>query len=231
MILVEIKNVSKIYQSRMALDDVSMTLESGKVYGILGPNGSGKTTLMKMLADLMQPTTGKILINGETPSVNSRQIVAYMPTSDHLYKGMSLERTGIFFKDFFDDFDMDSYMKLLEEMDLPKKLKVSALSSGMAAKLRVAATMARQAKLIMLDEPLNGIDLMTRDCIIKTIVNNIKEDTTLIISSHLVEQIEPILDEAILLKKGKVGYSGNVEQLREVEGMSVANKYREVFGA
>jgi len=231
MSLLEIKNLSKIYQRRIALNLVTLNLESGKVYGLLGPNGSGKTTLMKIIANLMQPSSGEILIDGKVPSIKSRNIVAYMPTLNYLYKSMDLTQIGEFFHAFFSDFNLEDYFRLLEEMDLPKTLKVSALSSGMASKLRVATTMSRNAKIIMLDEPLNGIDLITRDCIIKTIVDNIKSNSTVIISSHMVEQIEPILDEAILINSGHIEFFGDVEVLREQHGLSVANKYREVFGS
>ncbi len=231
MSLLKAEKLTKIYQNRMALSSINLTLESKKVYGLLGPNGSGKTTLMKIIANLMQPTSGQLLIDGETPSVITRATVAYMPTSNFIYKNMKLDEVGNYFVDFFEDFSLETYLRLLDEMDLPKQLKVNALSSGMAAKLRVAITMSRKAQIIMLDEPLNGIDLLTRDCIIKTIVDNAYEESTIIISSHLVELIEPILDEAILLNKGKIAYMGNVEELRENEGISVANKYREVVGS
>ncbi len=231
MSLLKTEKLTKIYQNRMALSSINLTLESKKVYGLLGPNGSGKTTLMKLIANLMQPTSGQLLINGEKPSVTTRATVAYMPTESFIYKSMKLVDVGNFYSDFFEDFNQETYLNLLDEMELPKQIKVSALSSGMSAKLRVAVTLSRKAQIIMLDEPLNGIDLLTRDCIIKTIVDNSYEEAAIIISSHLVELLEPILDEAILLDKGKIVYMGNVENLRENEGISVANKYREVFGS
>jgi len=231
MNILQTKGLSKIYQNRIALSSINLTLEKGKVYGLLGPNGSGKTTLMKIIANLMQPTSGEILIDGLIPSVKTRTFVAYMPTYNHIYKSMNLKEVGEFFKDFFTDFSMEDYTRLLKEMDLEQNLKVAALSSGMASKLRVAITMSRDAKILMLDEPLNGIDLLTRDIIIKTIVDNSKEHSTLIISSHMVEQLEPILDDSILLDRGKIVYMGNLEALREQENISIAHKYREVFSS
>lgn len=230
MSILKADNVTKVYKTRVALKDVTLTFESGKIYGLLGPNGSGKTTLMKMFVGLMQPTKGKCTLDGKEIGPKERSSIVYMPTYSYIYDSMTLKKVGEFHADFYPDFDKEKYFRLLDELQLETDLTIRALSSGMYAKLKVALTMSRKSSFILLDEPLNGIDLIGRDTVMKTIINNLSKDSALLVSSHLVEQLEPVLDEVVLLSKGIIHFSGNVEELREKENKSVADKYREVFG-
>lgn len=228
--MLESIEVTKKYVGKIAVDGITMQLEPGHIYAMLGPNGSGKTTWMKMAAGLIKPTFGEIRYNGQPISIETRKEIAYMSTEPFFYDYMTVGDVGKYYQDFFDDFSMEKYDDLLEKMSLEKKLKVKSLSSGMLAKLKVAVTMARNAKIYMLDEPLNGIDLLARDSVMNMILTSAGEDNTLIISSHLVEELESVVDMAIFIKEAHFAGMVDVEELRTVEGISLADKYRQVFG-
>ena len=228
--MLESIEVTKKYVGKIAVDGITMQLEPGHIYAMLGPNGSGKTTWMKMAAGLIKPTFGEIRYNGQPISIETRKEIAYMSTEPYFYDYMTVGDVGKYYQDFFDDFSMEKYDDLLEKMSLEKKLKVKSLSSGMLAKLKVAVTMARNAKIYMLDEPLNGIDLLARDSVMNMILTSAGEDNTLIISSHLVEELESVVDKAIFIKEAHFAGMVDVEELRTVEGISLADKYRQVFG-
>ena len=228
--MLESIEVTKKYVGKIAVDGITMQLEPGHIYAMLGPNGSGKTTWMKMAAGLIKPTFGEIRYNGQPISIETRKEIAYMSTEPYFYDYMTVGDVGKYYQDFFDDFSMEKYDDLLEKMSLAKKLKVKSLSSGMLAKLKVAVTMARNAKIYMLDEPLNGIDLLARDSVMNMILTSAGEDNTLIISSHLVEELESVVDKAIFIKEAHFAGMVDVEELRTVEGISLADKYRQVFG-
>ena len=228
--MLESIEVTKKYVGKIAVDGITMQLEPGHIYAMLGPNGSGKTTWMKMAAGLIKPTFGEIRYNGHPISIETRKEIAYMSTEPYFYDYMTVGDVGKYYQDFFDDFSMEKYDDLLEKMSLEKKLKVKSLSSGMLAKLKVAVTMARNAKIYMLDEPLNGIDLLARDSVMNMILTSAGEDNTLIISSHLVEELESVVDKAIFIKEAHFAGMVDVEELRTVEGISLADKYRQVFG-
>lgn len=228
--MLESIEVTKKYVGKIAVDGITMQLEPGHIYAMLGPNGSGKTTWMKMAAGLIKPTFGEIRYNGQPISIETRKEIAYMSTEPYFYDYMTVGDVGKYYQDFFDDFSMEKYDDLLEKMSLEKKLKVKSLSSGMMAKLKVAVTMARNAKIYMLDEPLNGIDLLARDSVMNMILTSAGEDNTLIISSHLVEELESVVDKAIFIKEAHFAGMVDVEELRTVEGISLADKYRQVFG-
>ena len=228
--MLESIEVTKKYVGKIAVDGITMQLEPGHIYAMLGPNGSGKTTWMKMAAGLIKPTFGEIRYNGQPISIETRKEIAYMSTEPFFYDYMTVGDVGKYYQDFFDDFSMKKYDDLLEKMSLEKKLKVKSLSSGMLAKLKVAVTMARNAKIYMLDEPLNGIDLLARDSVMNMILTSAGEDNTLIISSHLVEELESVVDKAIFIKEAHFAGMVDVEELRTVEGISLADKYRQVFG-
>ena len=228
--MLESIEVTKKYVGKIAVDGITMQLEPGHIYAMLGPNGSGKTTWMKMAAGLIKPTFGEIRYNGHPISIETRKEIAYMSTEPFFYDYMTVGDVGKYYQDFFDDFSMEKYDDLLEKMSLEKKLKVKSLSSGMLAKLKVAVTMARNAKIYMLDEPLNGIDLLARDSVMNMILTSAGEDNTLIISSHLVEELESVVDKAIFIKEAHFAGMVDVEELRTVEGISLADKYRQVFG-
>ena len=228
--MLESIEVTKKYVGKIAVDGITMQLEPGHIYAMLGPNGSGKTTWMKMAAGLIKPTFGEIRYNGQPISIETRKEIAYMSTEPFFYDYMTVGDVGKYYQDFFDDFSMEKYDDLLKKMSLEKKLKVKSLSSGMLAKLKVAVTMARNAKIYMLDEPLNGIDLLARDSVMNMILTSAGEDNTLIISSHLVEELESVVDKAIFIKEAHFAGMVDVEELRTVEGISLADKYRQVFG-
>lgn len=227
--LLETKNISKGYLSKKAIKNVSLQLETGKIYGFLGPNGSGKTTFMKMAAGLLHPTSGEIRIGGRLIGIETKKMAAYMSTDHFIYPYMKIKTVRAYFADFFEDFDVKRFDELIDYMQLDMKLKVSALSSGMAAKLKIAATLARKAKLYMLDEPLNGIDLVAREKILNAIVQCSNEGNTVLISSHLVDEMEKILDNVILLKEGEIVLTGEAEKVREEQGKSIVELYKEVY--
>lgn len=223
--------LTKHYARSLALDSVSIALQPGKIYGLLGPNGSGKSTLMKLAAGLVVPSTGDIRVLGHPIGPDSRAQVAYMPTEPYFYSFMTVKQVGAFHADFYADFSADAYQKLIRKMELEMNMKVSQLSSGMAAKLKLAVTAARDAKLIMLDEPLNGIDLIARDVIMAAIIEKANENNTILISSHLIDVMENVLDEVIFIRQGRIVLQGETETVRAQSGKSIVDLYREVFAS
>ena len=221
--MLECREITKLYGRKAAVDNVSFKLEPGKIYAMLGPNGSGKTTLMKMAVGLVKPSSGGFLYNGEPVGPKSRREVAYMSTEPYFYNWMTIKDVGQYYNDFFEDFSMENYERLIGRMELSPEMKTKSLSSGMMAKLKIAVTMARKAKVYLLDEPLNGIDLLARDEIIRSVLESAGEDTTLVISSHLV-------DSAIFMKESHLVEMVGVEELREERGKSVVDLYREIYG-
>ncbi|MEX1376812.1 MAG: ABC transporter ATP-binding protein [Eubacteriales bacterium] len=229
MELVKTIDLTKSFGSVKAVDKVSVTLQSGKIYGLLGPNGSGKTTLMRMIAGLFYPAKGSIEVNEEKISVASKASIAYMPTESFFYDYMKIKDVENFFTDFFEDFDKEKFDELLGKMKLERKMKISSLSSGMNAKLRVALTMARKAKVYLLDEPLNGIDLLARDAIMAAIIGGANEENAVVISSHLIDVMENVLDDVIFIKDGQIVINENAEEAREKHSKSIADLYKEVY--
>lgn len=228
--MLESREVTKVFGTKTAVDHVSMALEKGHVYAMLGPNGSGKTTWMKMAAGLMKPTSGQVLFQGQPVSVESRRHVAYMSTEPYFYTWMTVKDLGVYYGDFFEDFSMDRYRELLGRMELTEEMKTKALSSGMAAKLKIAVTLARDALVYMLDEPFNGIDLLARDEIRGCILQYATEEKLLLLSSHLVEEMEAIADRAVFIKEGRLVENVDLETMREREGVSMADRYRQIYG-
>ena len=222
--------VTRMFGSKTAVDQVSMTLEKGHIYAMLGPNGSGKTTWMKMAAGLCKPTSGRILFEGELVGVRSRASIAYMSTEPYFYNWMSLKDVGRYYQDFFADYSAQRYAELLRSFELEESLKVKTLSSGMMAKAKIAVTLARDAKVWMLDEPFNGIDLLARDQIRACILREATPEKLLLLSSHLVEEMEAIADRAVFIRQGKLIEVCDLEQLREQRQQSMADRYREIYG-
>ena len=228
--LLECKNLTKKYGAKTAVDSVSMQIEPGRIYALLGPNGSGKTTLMKMAIGLVKPTEGNFYYNDEPIGVSSRRGIAYMSTEPYFYPWMTAGDVGTYYQDFFEDFSMEKYQELLARMQLDPKMKTKSLSTGMMAKLKVAVTMARRAKVYLLDEPLNGIDLLARDSILSGIIESAEEDNAIVISSHLVEELERLVDTALFIKDGRLVKTCQVEDVRFMEGKSIADEYRSIYG-
>ena len=229
MELVKTIELAKYFGNVKAIDNLSVTLESGKIYGLLGPNGSGKTTLMRLIAGLFYPVKGEIEVLSEKISVKSKASISYMPTESFFYDYMKIKDVENFFIDFFEDFDKEKFDDLLKKMKLERKMKITSLSSGMNAKLRVAVTMARKAKVYLLDEPLNGIDLLARDAIMAAIIGGANENNAVVISSHLIDIMENVLDDVIFIKEGKIVINENAEEARERHGKSIADLYKEVY--
>ena len=224
------KNLTKKFGNKTAVDAVNLDLMPGHIYAMLGPNGSGKTTWMKMAAALMKPTSGEVLYEGNPVGVASRRHVAYMSTEPYFYSWMTIRDVGQYYGDFFEDFSPKKYDQLIREIDLEPGMKTRTLSSGMMAKLKIAVTMARDARVYMLDEPFNGIDLLARDEIRHCILQEASEDKVLLLSSHLVEEMEAICDTAVFIRQGKLVEIRNLEEMREDDHVSMADRYREIYG-
>lgn len=214
MVLLECKNLSKNYGKKQALTDVNLKIPAGKIVGLLGRNGSGKTTLIKLINNLLTPTTGEVLINGKKPGVESKGIISYLPERTYFSRNMSVKKTLDFFADFYKDFDLKRARKLLKDLDLDENQRISAMSKGMQEKVQLVLVMSRRARLYILDEPLGGVDPATRDYILDTILTNLNEKASLIISTHLVSDIERILDEVVLIDKGRMVLHEEADALR-----------------
>ncbi len=223
------EGLTKQYGKKTALDGIELHIGLGKIVGLLGPNGSGKTTLIKLANGLLQPTSGSIQIAGMTPGVESKAIVSYLPDADWLPDWMRVEQLVEMFGDFYKDFDPARANEMLAKLDLPPKAALKTLSKGNKEKVQLILAMSRNARLYLLDEPIGGVDPAARDYILHTILTNYSKDATVLISTHLIEDIEPVLDEAVFLKEGRVFAHRNVDDIRENEGMSVDAYFREVF--
>lgn len=223
-------NLQKNYMSKKALIDINLKFEEGKIYGILGPNGSGKTTLMKIIADLHKQSAGDITICGEKPSHKTRAYVAYMPTENFVYGWMRVKDALSFYKDMYEDFDMTRATELLKFMELDMNQKVASLSTGQRARLKITLVISRRARVYMLDEPLNGLDPISRTKIKECIIDQFNAEGVMLISTHLVNEIEQILDEVIFLDHGSVILQGETEAMRIQKGKSLEDIYREVYG-
>ena len=223
------KNLTKKYGNVTALNSVNITLESGKIVGLLGPNGSGKTTLIKILNGLLTPTEGRVLIDGELPGVETKKIVAYLPDNVYLNSWMTVKQIVDYFKDFYADFREELAYQMLERLDIALGKKLKSLSKGNKEKVCLILTMSRNAKLYVLDEPIAGVDPAARDYVISTIINNYNPDATVLISTHLIADIEQVLDEVVFIQNGQVLLQKTVDAIREENGKSVDALFREVF--
>ena len=227
--LLTCEGLTKHYGAKTALDGVDLHIGFGKIVGLLGPNGSGKTTLIKLANGLLQPDSGSIRIAGMKPGVESKAIVSYLPDADWLPGWMRVEQLVKMFGDFYKDFDPAKANEMLEKLELSPKAHLKSLSKGNKEKVQLILAMSRNARLYLLDEPIGGVDPAARDYILHTILSNYSKDATVLISTHLIEDIEPVLDEAIFLKEGTVFAHRSVDEIRENEGMSVDAYFREVF--
>lgn len=228
--IVEAKSLSKSYFKKKALDDLNLNIPEGQVLGLLGPNGSGKTTFIKILSGILSQSKGDIIIDGHEPSPYTKSVVSYLPDKNYLYKWMTVNDAIVFFKDFYSDFDEVKAYELLTFMKLDKNSKVTSLSKGMSEKLNLTLVLSRKAKLYVLDEPIAGVDPVAREKILDAIINNYNKDSSMIITTHLVRDIERIFDHVSFISKGKIILSGNAEELREEKGKSIDELYRDVFG-
>ena len=226
--MLELQNVTKKYLRRKALDNVSLRLDAGRTCLLLGPNGSGKTTMMKLIAGLSRPTSGKITLDGAAIGKLTKAKTAYMPTENYFYNYMTVRDIGKYYGDFFADFDPGRFREMLARMELDSADRIRQLSSGMAAKLRLSLALSRDAELLMFDEPLNGVDILTRTQTIDAILAGRREGRTMLISTHLVDELEDVVDYTVFLKEGKLVMAG---EKREVcAGRTLKDLYIEVYG-
>ena len=229
MALLTINHLSKSFGEEAALTDVNLTIEPDRIIGLLGKNGAGKTTLLKLICDLLTPTDGEVLFEGAPIGVESKKEIAFLPERTYLDKSMTIQQTLRMFQDFYDNFDVNKAKKLLADLDLPEDRQISKLSKGMQEKLQLVLVMARKAKLYILDEPLGGVDPATRDYILDTILRSFDDGASLLISTHLIADIERILDDVIFLDRGKVLLTAQADDLRNETGLSVDDNFRRMF--
>lgn len=229
MSILECKALSKRFGATQALESIELELEGGHIVGLLGPNGSGKTTLIKLCNGLLTPTSGTVRIDGMAPGAGTKAIVSYLPERNALPEWMTTAQAVDYYADFFEDFNRDRAKEMIANLGLQENQRIKTMSKGTREKLQLILTMSRKAKLYLLDEPIGGVDPATRDYILHTIISNYNPDATVIISTHLITDIEPILDEVIFLREGRVVLYNSVDSIREEKGKSVDELFREVF--
>ena len=222
-------SLSKSYGQQVALNNVILTLGTGKVIGLLGPNGSGKTTFLKIIAGLLTPSSGSVMINGMAPGFETKKIVSFLPDTVFFPTWMKVKDTFNLFDDFYDDFNREKAMEMLKSLDISENMQLKKMSKGTLEKVQLITAMSREAKLYCLDEPIGGVDPATRDYILRTIISNYAEDSSVLISTHLISDVENVLDEVIFLQNGEVKKHSSVDDIREIEGKSVDSLFREVF--
>ena len=227
--IVELKSLTKDFGKKRALDQITLQIPKGRIVGLLGPNGSGKTTLMKLLNGLIQPSSGEVLINNIKPGKESKKIVSYLPEQTYLNDWMKVKDIISFFGDFYEDFDPYKCRDLLKDLNVDISDKLKAMSKGTKEKVQLVLVMSRRAQLYLLDEPIGGVDPAARDYILNTIITNYDPTATVLISTHLIEDVERVLDEFIFLSQGKIVRQGTADQVREETGKSLDELFREVF--
>lgn len=229
MELLEIKSLYKNYGEKQVLNNITLTVPRGKIIGLLGKNGTGKTTLIKLINGLLTPTEGEIIFEGEKIGPQSKLNIAYLPERTYLDKSMTINETLKFFKEFYSNFDIDKAKDLLKKLDLDENQKIIKMSKGMQEKVQLVLVMSRKADLYILDEPLGGVDPATRDYILDTILTNFNEGASIIISTHLISDIERILDEVIFIDKGEIKLISDADELRNKENASFDEIFRRMF--
>ena len=229
MDILEVKNLCKSFDNKEILKDININIPSGKIIGLLGKNGAGKTTLIKLINDLLTPTKGYILIKGNKVGVETKKVISYLPERTYLNKQMKVSEVLDYFEDFYDNFNIDKAKKLLKDLDLDINQKLSKMSKGMQEKVQLVLVMSRNADLYILDEPLGGVDPATRDYILDTILTNFKDGASILISTHLISDIERILDDVIFIDHGKIILSKSADELRAEYNESIDEIFRRMF--
>ena len=229
MALLEVSHVSKSYGANRVLDDVTFSIPKGKIVGLLGPNGSGKTTLIKLINDLLKEDSGSIKVEGLDLGVETKKLISYLPDKNYLNNNMTVLELLNYFKDFYEDFRIDKAKELIGKLGLDLNQKLKTMSKGTKEKVQLILVMSRKAKLYILDEPIGGIDPAARDYIINTILTNFSNDASLLISTHLISDLEKVLDEVIFLKNGKVVRCGSTDEIRKETKLSINDLFREEF--
>lgn len=228
-IILKCTNLSKTYDFDNALNNVNLSIESGKIIGLLGPNGSGKTTFIKLLNGLLKPTEGEIFIDGKNPGVETKKIVAYLPDKNYLDNSKTVKAILQLFADFYDDFDLERAQNMLKDLGIDITRRFKLLSKGMKEKVQLILVMCRRAKLYLLDEPIAGVDPAARDYILNTVIKNYNREATVIISTHLIADVEKVLDEAIFISKGEILLYQDVKSIISEHNKTVDEYFREVF--
>ncbi len=229
MELLECKNLCKEFDHKEILKNINLKIPKGKIIGLLGKNGAGKTTLIKLINDLLTPTSGEILINGKNPGILSKEIISYLPERTYLDKDMNIKQVLVYFEEFYSNFNSNKAEKLLKDLNLDINTKISKMSKGMQEKLQLILVMSREAQLYILDEPLGGVDPATRDYILDTILSNFNEGASVVISTHLIADIERILDEVIFVDNGEIRLMSSADELRTKEKASIDEIFRRYF--
>lgn len=227
--ILECRDLTKTYGSKAALDHVTLSIPRGQIVGLLGPNGSGKTTLIKLANDLLCPTSGEILIDGKKPGVETKRIVSYLPDKTYLNDWMKVGQLVDFFADFYPDFRRQKASEMLAHLGIDASARLKTLSKGTKEKVQLILVMSREADLYLLDEPIGGVDPAARDYILDTIIRNYNENATILLSTHLIHDIEKVLDHVVFINAGRVVLSSPVETIRDEQGKSVDTLFREVF--
>ena len=227
--ILECKNLVKTYANSEALKSINLAINRGRIVGLLGPNGSGKSTLIKLANGLLTPSSGEILINGLKPGIETKKIVSYLPERTYLNDWMKVSDIINFFKDFYDNFNPEKAYSMLKKLNINPDDKLKTMSKGTKEKVQLILVMSREADLYLLDEPIAGVDPAARDYILNTIITNYNENATIIISTHLISDIERILDDVVFISYGKICLTKTVDEIREDEGKSVDTLFREVF--
>ena len=229
MSILECRGLSKHFGTVRALDNVDLAIEPGHIVGLLGPNGSGKTTLIKLANGLLTPTSGSITIGGIAPSPQTKAVVSYLPERIALPEWMTTEQAMDYYQDFYADFRRETAKAMIQNLGLNEKMRIKAMSKGTKEKLQLILTMSRDARLFLLDEPIGGVDPATRDYILRTIIGNYNENASIIISTHLISDVEQVLDEVLFLQNGRIVLHDTVDAIRNEKGTSVDALFREVF--
>jgi ABC-2 type transport system ATP-binding protein len=229
MPIFECRNLTKSYGAAPALSNVNLAVESGRIVGLLGPNGSGKTTMIKLANGLLTPTAGEVLIDGMAPGIETKKIVSYLPERTYIPLWMNAEQLMDFFGDFYADFRRERAEEMIAHLGIDPKQRVKEMSKGTREKVQLILVMSRAAKLYMLDEPIGGVDPATRDYIISTIIGNYDQQASVIISTHLIADVESVLDDVIFINRGEIILQSTVDEVREKNGKSVDALFREVF--
>lgn len=227
--LIECQKLTKCFGGKAVLSDISLNIQPGKITGLLGTNGSGKSTLMKLAAGLLVPTDGEILVNGMKPGIETKKHVSYLPEKTYLDEWMKVSDLFVYFNDFYTDFDCTKALDMLKSLNINPNQRLKTMSKGTKEKVQLILVMSRKADLYMLDEPIGGVDPAARDYIIKTIITNYSENSGVLISTHLITDIENVLDDIIILNNGVLMEFCGVDELREKKGKSVDAYFREVF--
>ena len=229
MAILTCKGLSKRFGGTQALDQVDITIEPGRIVGLLGPNGSGKTTLIKLANGLLTPSEGELRVCGLLPGKESHACVSYLPERTAIPTWMSVTQLLDFYQDFYADFRRDAAEEMLAHLNIPPKQRIKQMSKGTREKVQLIMVMSRAAKLYLLDEPIGGVDPATRDYILSTIIGNYNPEAAVVISTHLISDVEKVLDEVIFINQGRMVLQASVDQIREEKGMSVDELFREVF--